>query len=107
MKLFDLVIIDDGHLSSANKYNRINECKQCIIFGDKSSQSSIVNTLMQRVSESCIVPYHNRYIRMSSRFNNLWANNNRYIYNYDTKISRQMVNSTESNRLSFRLLFIF
>lgn len=95
LQLFDLVIIDDGHLSSANKYNRINECKQCIIFGDKSSQSSIVNTLMQRVSESCIVPYHNRYIRMSSRFNNLWANNNRYIYNYDTKISRQMVNSTD------------
>ncbi len=95
LQSFDLVIIDDGHLSSANKYNRISECKQCIIFGDKSSQSSIVNTLMQRVSESCIVPYHNRYVRMSSRFNNIWTNNNRYIYNYDTKILRQMVNSVE------------
>lgn len=95
LQLFDLVIIDDGHLSSANKYNRINECKQCVIFGDKSSQSSIANTLMQRVNDSSIVSYHNRYIRMSSRFNNVWTNNNRYIYNYDTRINKQMVNSIE------------
>lgn len=95
LELFDLVIIDDGHLSSANKYNRINECKQCVIFGDKSSQSSIANTLMQRVDDASIVTYHNRYIRMSSRFNNIWTNNNRYIYNYDTRINKQMVNSIE------------
>lgn len=95
LQLFDLVIIDDGHLSSANKYNRINECKQCVIFGDKSSQSSIANTLMQRVNDSSIVTYHNRYIRMSSRFNNIWTNNNRYIYNYDTRINKQMVNSID------------
>ena len=91
---FDLVIIDDGHLSSANKYNRLSEVKQCIVFGDKSFQSSIVNTLMQRMGEACIVPYHNRYIRMSSRFNNSWSIHNRYVYNFDTKITKQMLNSS-------------
>lgn len=93
LQLFDMVIIDDGHLSSANKYNRLSEVKQCIVFGDKSFQSSIVNTLMQRMGEACIVPYHNRYIRMSSRFNNYWSNNNRYVYNFDTKITKQQLNS--------------
>lgn len=90
---FDLVIIDDGHLSSSNKYNRLVECKQGIVFGDKFFQSSIANTLMQRIGESYIVPYHNRYIRMSSKFNNLWSNNNRYVYNFDTQIIKQKVNS--------------
>lgn len=85
LDVFDLVIIDDGHLSSANKYNRLSEVKQCIVFGDKSFQSSIVNTLMQRMGDSCIVPYHNRYIRMSSHFNNTWSNTNRYIYNFNRK----------------------
>lgn len=90
---FDLVIIDDGHLSSANKYTRIKECKQCIVFGDKSFRRSIVNTLMQRIDDRSIIQYRNRYIRMSSKFNNLWTNNNRYIFNFDTKIVKQMVNS--------------
>lgn len=94
LEVFDLVIIDDGHLSSANKYNRLSEVKQCIVFGDKSFQSSIVNTLMQRMGDACIVPYHNRYIRMSSHFNNTWSNTNRYIYNFNRK---RNIEKLESN----------
>lgn len=90
---FDLVIIDDGHLSSSNKYNRIVECRQVVVFGDKSFQSSIANTLMQRIAESCIVPYHNRYVRMSPRFNNLWTAHNRYVYSFDTQVTKQKINS--------------
>lgn len=90
---FDLVIIDDGHLSSANKYTRIVECRQCIVFGDKYFRRSIVNTLMQRISDGAIISYRNRYVRMSSKFNNTWSNNNRYIYNYEAKIVKQKLNS--------------
>lgn len=95
LSLFDLVIIDDGHLSSANKYNRLNQCKQCVVFGDKSFQSSYVNTLMKRINENSILTFHNRYIKMSSHFNNLWNTNNRYIYSYNTKITKQMLSSLE------------
>lgn len=90
---FDLVIIDDGHLSSANKYTRITECRQCIVCGDKYFRRSIVNTLMQRINEGAIISYRNRYITMSSKFNNIWSNNNRYIYNFDAKIVTKMLNS--------------
>lgn len=90
---FDLVIIDDGHLSSANKYNRINECKQCVIFGDKSFQSSYVNSLMQRINDSSIIKLRKRYIKMTPKFNNVWSVNNCYIYNGNAKIYKQMVNS--------------
>ena len=93
LESFDLVIIDDAHLSSANKYTRIIECKQCIVFGDKYFRRSIVNTLMQRINEGAVISYRNRYIQMSSKFNNVWSNNNRYIYNYDIKITKQMLNS--------------
>ncbi|MGM9898975.1 MAG: hypothetical protein ACI32E_00170 [Bacilli bacterium] len=95
LSVFDLVIIDDGHLSSANKYNRLNECRQCVVFGDKSFQSSYVNTLMKRINNSSIITYRNRYIKMSPHFNNTWNTNNRYIYSYDTKIVKQMVLSIE------------
>ncbi len=95
LDLFDLVIIDDGHLSSANKYNRLNQCKQCVVFGDKSFQSSYVNTLMKRISETSVISYRNRYIKMSPHFNNLWNINNRYIYSYNTKIVKQMVDSIQ------------
>lgn len=90
---FDLVIIDDGHLSSSNKYNRIVECRQVVVFGDKSFQSSIANTLMQRIAESCIVPYHNRYVRMSPLFSNLWSSHNRYVYSFNTQVTKQKINS--------------
>ncbi|MDY4052850.1 MAG: hypothetical protein SOY80_05860 [Bacilli bacterium] len=102
---FDLVIIDDGHLSSANKYNRINECKQCVIFGDKSFQSSYVNTLMQRVNEASTINLRNRYIKMTPKFNNTWTFSNRYIYSLNTKITKTMVNSI--NHFASSIIDIF
>lgn len=83
---FDLVIIDDGHLSSANKYNRIKECQQVVIFGDKTFHSSILNILMQRIKDSSIVDFHYRYISMSSKFNNPMMNNNHYILSSKIKV---------------------
>ena len=42
--LFDLVIVDDCHLTSANKYYRMLECKQVLAFGDDSFKSTIANS---------------------------------------------------------------
>lgn len=84
---FDLVIIDDCHLSSANKYNRIALCKQVILLGDKTFQSSVSNSLLQRIGDYSIVQFANRYTKMSPKFNNVWNNTNKYIYSYDTTVS--------------------
>ncbi len=90
---FDLVIIDDCHLSSANKYNGIDMCKQVVLLGDKTFQSSVSNSLLQRIGDSSIVQYSNRYVKMTPKFNNVWNNKNRYIYSYDTLVSISPVKS--------------
>ena len=82
---FDIVLIDDAHLSTANKYSRIQECKQAIVFGDKGFRSSIVNTLMQRTPESASIDYPYRYIVMSNKYNNTYSTNNQYILSSKTK----------------------
>lgn len=92
---FDLVLIDDCHLSSANKYDPINHCKQVILFGDKSFKSSVSNTLLQRIGDAPINQYLNRYVKMSPKFNNIWTNNNRYIYSKETTIKTHSVNSIQ------------
>ena len=85
ISVFDLVIVDDAHLSTSNKYYRIQECKQVIIFGDKLFQTSVSNALMQRLGKACTVDYKRRYIQMNSKFNNIWSYNNQYIYAYDNQ----------------------
>ncbi len=82
---FDLVIIDDAHLSSSNKYSRISECKQVIVFGSRSFKSSVSNSLMKRLGEPCTINFNRRYVLANSKFNNLWTKNNQYIYSYDNQ----------------------
>jgi len=102
---FDLVIVDDGHLSTSRKYHRINECRQCIIFGDKLFQNSSMDTLMQRIKNSPIITLRKRYIKMTPKFNNIWNINNCYIYNANAKIYKQMVNSIKD--LAFNVINLF
>ena len=102
---FDLVLIDDCHLSSTNKYDPINKCKQVILFGDKSFKSSVSNTLLQRIGDAPINQYLNRYVKMSPKFNNAWNNNNRYIYSKDTPIKTHSVNSLQE--FAYRIVEYF
>ena len=90
---FDLVIIDDCHLSSANKYSRLDQCKQIIVLGDKSFQSSVSNSLLQRIGNDSVVKYANRYVKMTPKFNNVWNYVNRYIYSYETVVSINAISS--------------
>jgi len=46
---FDCLIVDDAHLASSNKYNRVVEANQLIILGDKDAKSSIANNLISRI----------------------------------------------------------
>lgn len=102
---FDLVLIDDCHLSSTNKYDPINKCKQVILFGDKSFKSSVSNTLLQRIGDAPINQYLNRYVKMSPKFNNAWNNNNRYIYSKETTIKTHSVNTIQE--FAYRIVEFF
>lgn len=85
LQMFDLVIMDDVHLSSSNKYNRLCECKQVITFGDRLFQTSVSNALMKRLGDICTVSYKRRYVSSNSKFNNTWDYDNQYIYEYSKK----------------------
>ena len=92
---FDLVIMDDVHLSSSNKYYRLSECKQVIAFGDRLFQTSVSNALMKRLGEGCCIKLQKRYLKADSKFNNEFTYDNQYIYNYDTKFYTKMCDSFE------------
>lgn len=82
---FDMVIIDDAHLSTANKYNRIVEAKQVVVFGDVLFQTSVSNALMKRLGKGCTIHFRRRYVKMNGIFHNEWNNRNQYIYSYDNR----------------------
>lgn len=89
LQQFDLVIIDDVHLSSSNKYHRLTECNQVIVFGDKLFQTSVSNALMKRLGDDCSISYHRRYLNASSKFDNKFDYNNQYIYTYNSKYEQK------------------
>lgn len=82
---FDLVIIDDVHLSTSNKYGRLSKCRQVIVFGDRLFQTSVSNALMKRLGDMCTISYYRRYVLANSKFNNNWDYTNQYIYSYDNR----------------------
>ncbi len=90
LDFFDLVIIDDVHLSSSNKYHRLSECKQVVVFGDHLFQTSVSNALMKRLSDNCKITYQRRYLKASSKFDNQYSYENQYIYSYDNKYEIKM-----------------
>ena len=105
LSTFDMVLIDDAHLSTANKYSRIKECKQVIIFGDKGFRSSIVNTLMQRIPDSASIDYPYRYILMSNKYNNNFAANNQYILS--SKMKTVIQKNSSMNELVKKIIETF
>ena len=82
---FDLVILDDVHLTTANKFYRINEARQVVVFGDAMFKSSITNTLIKRTGDKSMITFHKRYIEMNNYFNNVWHWDNQYIYSTAVK----------------------
>lgn len=86
LEFFDLVIIDDAHLSTSNKYAKILDAKQVIVFGDRMFQTSATNTLMQRIKTNYFIKLRKRYIQMRNDFDNEWHLDNNFIYSPQTKI---------------------
>lgn len=93
---FDLVLIDDAHLSTANKYTNLQNASQVIVFGDKSFQTSNTSSLMQKVKKEVVVSLHKRYVEMKSEFNNPWQIDNQYIYSPKLNINIKPLKSIEN-----------
>lgn len=61
--LFDMVLIDDAQLASANQYYKVVNCKQVIVAGSEQIQSAISNNLVSRIRENSIIHLTYRYSR--------------------------------------------
>ena len=77
---FDTIIIDDCHIASSNKYHRIDEGKQVLLFGDKSFRTSVSNSLLNRINPGTIVHLNRRYYPMTDIFKNDWSTSNQSIF---------------------------
>lgn len=97
---FDIVIIDDCHIASSNKYHRIDEASQVLLFGDKSFRTSVSNSILNRINQGTIVHLNRRYYSLNDIFKNDWSTSNQYIYEFSSKVKiekmtniKQMVES--------------
>ncbi|MGD9604816.1 MAG: DEAD/DEAH box helicase [Bacilli bacterium] len=72
---FDLIIIDDAHLLSANEYFLAIEGKQVIVAGEMQLQSIVANNLMSRLSFATTIPLNYRFsqtpLRLLNHLNHL------------------------------------
>lgn len=58
---FDLILIDDAHLSSANEYSTLMSAKQIIIAGNGYMKNSLSSSLLMRMRNKNIVEFPRRY----------------------------------------------
>ena len=86
---FDTIIVDDCHIASSNKYHRIEEGKQVILFGDKNFRTSISNSILNRINPASIVHLSRRYYQLNNYFKNDFDVNNQYIYKFDDNVEIQ------------------
>ncbi len=95
LDFFDLVIIDDAHLSTANKYANILNASQVVVFGDNMFQTSVTNTLIKRVKASRFIHLRKRYLKMRNDFGNIWQVDNQFIYSPNLSLNIDGYNSLE------------
>lgn len=100
LQQFDTIILDDCQISSANKYNRLGEAKQVIVFGNNAFRSSIANCLLKRINNSSIIRYKKRYYKLGSKFNNNWSINDNYIYDFEQKVDIMPIDNIQKMAIS-------
>lgn len=62
IKNFDLVLIDDAHLTNANEYYKAIDCKQVIIAGEYIISSSASANLISRIRPNNFMNFNYRYL---------------------------------------------
>ena len=99
LSYFDLVVLDDAHLDTANKYtglfNNQSPIKQLIIFGDKMFQTSVTNTFMQRIDKEYMLKLRKRYLNLNLEGMNIWDKDNQFILDPNSKIQVEKYQSID------------
>ena len=107
--IFDTIIIDDAHISTANKYSKIfnsggDNC-QLIVFGDGDFRSSVTNVFIRRIDEQYLVKLKKRYLYLSLESKNTWSKDNQFIYDPAKKVEIEKYDSIEDMVEASILLF--
>ncbi|MBQ2891294.1 MAG: hypothetical protein IJE45_00170 [Bacilli bacterium] len=79
---FDIVFIDDVHLSSAFKYNRIVQTKQVVMFGTSTNKSINNNNLFKNIPNKYILRFVQSYVKDNPRLGNNHNIKNQYILDF-------------------------
>lgn len=79
---FDLVLVDDAHLTSAFKYSKVFEAKQVVLFGDSSATVTSPTNLFKQLPSKYIFKFTKGYIKDNSKFGNIADSQNQYILDF-------------------------
>jgi len=92
---FDIVFVDDVHLSSSNKYNHIDEVKQIVLFGDSSTKDVRVNNIFAMAPEKNSFSLFESYINDNMMFNNIINHKNQYILDFNKQLFVKQFDSNQ------------
>ena len=79
---FDLVLVDDIHLSTSFKYNSIMECNQVVLFGDSTQTLNNSNSLFSIVPKRKILHLPIGYMKDNPNYGNMFKEKNEYILDF-------------------------
>lgn len=79
---FDLVLVDDAHLSSSFKYHKVFDGKQVVLFGDSSTTIASTTNLFKQIPSKYIFKLVKGYIKDNSKYGNIANTQNQYILDF-------------------------
>ncbi|MBO4667010.1 MAG: hypothetical protein J5666_02620 [Bacilli bacterium] len=79
---FDLILVDDIHLSSVFKYQRVMEASQVVMFGDSSRLEITSNNAFNKIPKRVIFRLTESYAKDNTEYGNIPNRGNQYIYDF-------------------------
>ena len=93
---FDLILVDDAHLSSAFKYHEVFDAKQVVLFGDSSTAQSSSSNLFKQIPNKYIFKLVKGYLKDNSKYGNVANSQNQYILDFAKSEYFNVFNNVES-----------
>lgn len=99
---FDLVLIDDIHLSSAFKYQRAMEAMQVVMFGDSSRGEIRASNAFNKIPKRVIFKLSESYAKDNPEYGNIATRGNQYIYDFHR--TREYLEADGASDLASRIV---
>lgn len=84
---FDLVLVDDVHLSTSFKYNSIMDCNQVVLFGDSSQTINNSNSMFSIIPKRKVLHLPMGYMKDNPQYGNVLKGKNEYILDFKKTVS--------------------